>query len=216
MISNTVVLARFGLVAHTSRYLVPERCEFASLCEFNSLGQSFEVLNVFPQSVSRCWSSRRHQRVHFLWFYVLQFFFVHGFSFFETFSSAIKPNCSHSTTQGTGTWENLATWFLDSLCHLWSHGIPLSFRIFLHLPCHFFSSPGPRNLQCTCENFFAYVLTFCEVEIQISSFPFLALQYRWTWTWRWCYLWISQVHCSASVNHPGSSEESAMMRMLGE
>ena len=53
-ISKNVVLVRFGLVAHTSRYPVPDRCELANLCELNRLGQWFEVLNVFPQTVSRC------------------------------------------------------------------------------------------------------------------------------------------------------------------
>ena len=38
-ISKNVVLVRFGLVAHTSRYPVPERCELANLCELNRLGQ---------------------------------------------------------------------------------------------------------------------------------------------------------------------------------
>ena len=82
-ISKTVVLVRFGLVAHSSRYPVPERCEFANLCELNSLGQWFEVLDVFPWSVSRCLSWRRHQRVHFPWTHALYCFFVHGFSSFE-------------------------------------------------------------------------------------------------------------------------------------
>ena len=27
-------------------------------------------------------------------------------------------------------------------------------------PYHFFSSPRPKNVQCPCENFFAYALTF--------------------------------------------------------
>ena len=65
-ISKTAVLVRFGLVAHTSRYPVPERCEFANLFDLNILGELFEVLNVFPPSVSRCWSWRRHKRAFFL------------------------------------------------------------------------------------------------------------------------------------------------------
>ena len=40
-------------------------------------------------------------------------------------------------------------------------------------PYHFFSSPGPRNVQCPCENLFAYSLTSSEFEIQIPSFPFI-------------------------------------------
>ena len=43
----------------------------------------------------------------------------------------------------------------------------------LEFPHHFFSSPGPRNVQCPCKNLFAYSLTFSEFEKQIPSLLFL-------------------------------------------
>ena len=58
-------------------------------------------------------------------------------------------------------------------------------QVQLRVP-YFFSSPGPRNVQCLCEN------PCSEFEIQISEF-FLFIRCHWTLTWRWFYLQYPQV-----------------------
>ena len=65
-------------------------------------------------------------------------------------------------------------WHLSlNRCTIWdateSHFLSRGYFAF---PYHHSSSPGPKNVQCPCENFFAYVLTLSEFEIQISSFLF--------------------------------------------
>ena len=54
----------------------------------------------------------------------------------------------------------------------------------LYFPFHFSSDPRPRNVQCPCENFIAYFLTFPAFEILVSLFCFCD-QCHWTLTWRW-------------------------------
>ena len=53
------------------------------------------------------------------------------------------------------------------------------------VPYHFISSPGPRNVQCPCENLFAYSLTCLNSEYRFSHFLFLSNERRWTLTWGW-------------------------------
>ena len=67
-------------------------------------------------------------------------------------------------------------------------------------PYHFFSSPGPRNVQCPCENLFAYVLNvfwIWETVLFVSySCPFDVVEH-----WH--------------EDHSGSSEEFPMKQVLG-
>ena len=53
------------------------------------------------------------------------------------------------------------------------------------VPYHFISSPGPRNVQCPCENLFAYSFTCLNSEYRFSHFLFLSNERRWTLTWGW-------------------------------
>ena len=46
-ISKTVVLVKFGFVAHTSWNPMRENCVFAYPCKSNGIREGFEVLNVF-------------------------------------------------------------------------------------------------------------------------------------------------------------------------
>ena len=77
---KTVVLVRSGFVAHTSWNPMHERYAFANPSESNCFGQWFEVLNVFPHTVSKCQSWRRCQK--FLLLVILHLTthtFGHGF-----------------------------------------------------------------------------------------------------------------------------------------
>ena len=76
---KTAVLVRSRFVPHTSWNPMHENCVFANPCEAYCLGQWFEVLNRFPQTVSRCSSWRRYQKFHFLCFHTCQDTLGHGF-----------------------------------------------------------------------------------------------------------------------------------------
>ena len=156
-ISKTIVHVRNGLVAHTSFYPVPERCEFANFRELTGWTW-YKVLKTFSQSFSRCsfcpWSAYR--RVH-------SANFVRSFPFspaaldrtlhtslrllLSWFTEWMIRNQSSvrsirievyrffsfqlsqdSTTQGTGPCEDWVPCFLESLHPLWSDGISFSLR----------------------------------------------------------------------------------------
>ena len=76
-------------------------------------------------------------------------------SVFEALKCMVFFSFQHSqnfTTLSNGTCKDWLTCFLESLYHLWSYGISLSFK--------FIFARTEKNVQCPCEKFFAYVLTF--------------------------------------------------------
>ena len=75
------------------------------------------------------------------------------------------------------------------------------------LPYHFFSSPGPQNVQCHRENLFSYFLTFSEFEIHFSEFP---LRCHWTLKWILFDLQNFQAQCFDLSRLFGSSGTSPM------
>ena len=78
------------------------------------------------------------------------------------------------TTQSTDTLEHWMTCIFESFHHLSGCRVPIPSPVQGRVPYHLLRSPRPRNVQCPCENLFAYSLTFYEFKIQIPSFPLLA------------------------------------------
>ena len=58
------------------------------------------------------------------------------------------------TTQSTDTLEYWMTSIFESLHHLGGCRVPFSFRCVRKSSTPLPQSPGPRNVQCPCENFF--------------------------------------------------------------
>ena len=107
--------------------------------------------------------------------------------------------------------------FPESMYHLWSCWIPLSFRKVLcfSIPLLFISRTEERPVSLR-EFLRVFPDFFLNSKNKFHRFLFLSNQYRWTLTWRGSGLKIPQVLCSAFANYPESLEESAMMQILGK
>ena len=75
-------------------------------------------------------------------------------------------------------------------------------HVWRRVPLQFYSSRGPRNVQCLCEKIFAYSLTFLNSKNKSHRFLSLSDQYRWILTWRWSLFWISHVSFSHITLYP--------------
>ena len=124
-----------------SRYPVPERCVFAILCELNRLGQSSEVLNVSPQTVSRCKSWRRYQKSSLLvnsrsWEFLCSRTLLLREFFLVPSRPLLKPNCSHQFETAPWILSRFTEWMVEAfrieVCGFFSFQHSLNFHDSMH------------------------------------------------------------------------------------